>query len=306
MSTQAINTEQYVGEDTTSILRWNLNAMSQNPTRILPPGDLRERIRKVSELPPLPEVVRRLMALMNDPDADAVKLAGILELDPMIAAQMLHWANSAYYNTREPVTSIRDAVARVLGFDQALNLTLGLASLEPLKATEDGIAGRTAVWRHGLQSSALMHALSDLLAADRRPPQGLIQLAGLTQNIGYMLLGHLFPAQFAFLNRMLDVNQALLPTTVENFALGVDHCQLGLWLFETWEMPVELQLTVRHHHNPNYQGAEENLVLLTCLADGLLAEAGQGLGPQPEDGVLDTLMRRLDIDPDNARALLAD
>ncbi len=278
-------------------MRWNLDAMSLRPADLHPPQDIRDMIRSTDSLPALPETARRLLDLMEDPDADAVGLAAIMDADPLLAAQAISWANSAYYGLKRPVESVHEAVIRVLGFEQAAGLALGITTMGPLETPREGIVGRDAVWRHAMHAGHLMSALRDLMPEALRPSVGFTYLAGLTQNIGYLLLGHLLPSQFAFLNRLLSKNPEIRLHVADNFALGVDHTQLGHWLLETWGMPMALQSAVRHHHNPAYIGAQQPLVLLTCLSDQLLSRTASGLGPKTDIDESEDLIRRLDIDP---------
>ncbi len=287
------------------LLRWNLGALTLYPGELPPPSDIRTLIRSTEQLPPLPEIALRLLRLLDDPDADAVRLAGILELDPLITAQVLRRANSAYYVSRDPVTSVRDAVGRVLGFETALSLALGLAMTEPLRVPPGGPLGREEVWRHGLLCGQLTQTLAAALPPARRPASGQAQLAGILQNIGYLLLGHLLPDPYRFLNRMVLANPALPLPALERFSLGLEHGQLGAWLLEAWGLPAPLCAAVRHHHTPGYTGAGADLVRLSGLADALLTARGLGIGPVPDDEAMTRWHQALGLSPETTEARLA-
>jgi HD-like signal output (HDOD) protein len=280
------------------LAQWNLHsAFDRGGEAQYPIIDIQALIRANDDLPPLPEITRRLLHFRDDPNASAIGLAAIVELDPLLAGQMLRWANSAYYGLRTPTESVRDAIVRALGFNNALALALALAALRPLETPNRGPIGRDRLWRHGLQCASLMRELAAALPDDRRPPPSLIQLAGLTQNIGYLLLGHLLPDSFHLLSRLIERNASLTLPALDRLALGVEHGQLGQWLFEVWDMPPALQAVVRHHHNPGYAGEHDTLVLLTALADSLLHDAQQGLGAPPsETPARKQLLARLDLD----------
>lgn len=287
-----------------SLLRWNLENVSGRATRQCPPGDIRRRVRSSKDLPPLPEISRRLLRLRCDPNASIPMLAGIIALDPLLATQIVRWANSAYYGLRDPVTTVHDAIVRSLGYDLALNLSLALATLNPLQTPNEGPIARDAVWHHGIKCSELMQALALRLPVETRPPPGLIALAGITQNIGYLLLGHLLPAQFRLVSQLIQANPTLTLTQIERVALGVDHTQLGFWLFDAWDMPSALRIVVRHHHHPRYVGEHEHLVWLTSLADLLLADSPWKLGAMPTDLDQQVLLKSLGIDPEHCHAAL--
>jgi HD-like signal output (HDOD) protein len=249
-------------------------------------------------------MAKRLLALLDTPDADAVKLALIIELDPLLSTQILRWANSAYYALATPLTSVREAIVRTLGYEQAASLALGLATLAPLRIPDQGVLGKNAVWRHGLWCSRLMLELRGALPAEQRPSAGAIHLTGLTQNIGYLLLSHLLPAQFHFLTRLVRRNPTLSLISSERFALGVDHTQLGHWLLEAWDMPDALRTAVRYHHSPFYDGEHQTLVRLNCLADALISRTASRLGPEASAKQIADCIEQLQIDPDTCWSAL--
>ena len=55
------------------------------------------RIEQVYELPPMPDLGRRILELQSDPNAGARELANIVQLDPSLAAQVIRYASSSYY-----------------------------------------------------------------------------------------------------------------------------------------------------------------------------------------------------------------
>ena len=111
------------------LAQWNLySAFDRGGEAQYPIIDIQALIRANDDLPPLPEITRRLLHFRDDPNASTTALAEIVELDPLLAGQMLRWANSAYYGLRTPTESVRDAIVRVLGFNNALALALALAA----------------------------------------------------------------------------------------------------------------------------------------------------------------------------------
>lgn len=292
-------------EPSVQTLAWNLETTSRRPQDLTPPHDLRARFMDGRDLPPLPAVTHRLMALQRDPQAGAADLASLAATEPLLAAQILRWANSARYGQREPVTELQRAIVQILGFETALHLALGLSTLAPLRTPNQGPLARDAVWRHGRHCADLVARLRDALPADTRPHRGLAQLSGLTQNIGYLVLGHLAPEALAFVGSLVQGNPRLELPVIERFAIGLDHTQLSLWLFETWTMPEPLCAVVRHHHNPAYEGPHQTLVLLNWLADQLLATTAHGLGPPPLEPPCQMLMARLGLDETRCAEALA-
>lgn len=251
-------------------------------------------------------MTRRLLALRDSPEAGGAELADIVERDPLLAAQLLRRANSAQYAAGAPIASVREAIVRVLGYEHALAEALALTALSPLATPNRGPIGRERVWHHGLVCAQLMQRLALHIPAAERPRPGLIQLAGLTHNIGYLLLGHLLPDAFALLARLIAANPELNLPTIERFALGIEHGLLGFWLFEVWAMPEPLRAVALHHHNPDYEGAHQGLVGLCTLADRLLDESPLALGARASRADPRHIGARLGIGPEALADVLAE
>lgn len=261
-----------------NLFNWTLNTINQPANGFTPPLDMREAISHIKALPPMPGNALRILELAANPDADAEKLSAIVELDPLLTMQIIRWASSPFYGNRGKISSVHDAIVRVLGFNFVLDLALGLSVLAPLKCPKDGIIGSRAFWTHALASTRLMKRLADRLPAPAEiVPQELF-LAGLLHNIGFPLFGHQFPDEFKHLSTLIDTNASLAIFKLENFALGVNHAEIGAWLMNAWSMPRVVANIVYHHHNPCYRGESYRLNLLTYLNDCLLGQIGIGDG----------------------------
>ena len=251
----------------------------------LVPGRLKERIGSIRDLPPMPEVARRLLALRNRPDSTAEDLAEIVELDPALAAQVIRWARSPFYGYRGEVESIQDAIIRVLGYEMVQNLALGLAVGRSLRIPPDGPLGRHAFWRHSVYCAALVSGLVRAMNTEHRPGPGMAYLAALLHNFGHLLLGQTFPTEFFLVNRFVAGNRHLSAGQVERWVLGVDHTQIGSWLMHSWNMPEPVIVAVRRHHDQEYSGEHAEFSRLVLVANRLLRRLRMG------DESLDTLPR---------------
>ncbi len=260
------------------MVNWTLDYINSQPNGITPPMDMREAISKIKALPPLPGSATRILNLLSDPKADVEKLVEIIELDPLLTAQIIRWASSALYGYRGKITSVHDAITRVLGFNFVLDLALGLAVLAPLKAPATGAIGTRMFWIHALASTRVMQQLDQKLPQELRLPRQEVFLAGLMHNIGFPLFGHEFPDEFVYLSKLIDANPLLIIFNLETFSFGVNHAEIGAWLMNAWSMPNAITDVVYHHHNPCYRGKNYRLNLLTYLSDCLLGQIGVGDG----------------------------
>ena len=259
-----------------TLMSWTLKVIHPQINGFTPPLDMRETISQIRSLPPLPGSAVRIINLISDPKADVDKLAEIIEMDPLLTAQIMRWSTSSLYGYRGKITTVREAIVRVLGFNFVLDIALGLAVMASLKAPKTGVIGTRMFWTHALASTRLMMKLAAKLPNDLGLIQQEVFLAALLHNIGFPLLGHQFPDEFIHLEKLISVNPNLSIYNLETFAFGVNHAQIGTWLMNSWSMPKVVCDTVYHHHNPFYRGENYQLNLLTYLNDYLLGQIGIG------------------------------
>lgn len=238
--------------------------------------DMRATVAEIKQLPLLSGVATRVLELQADPYADVAKLANIIEVDPILTTQLIHWAGSAAYGYQGKILSVNDAISRVLGFDFVLNLVFSLAVLKPLRMPVHGVIGARNLMLHALMSVQLMQALNQKMPEDQRLPKQNVYLVALTHNLGFHLFAHYFPNEFAFLNTLIERNPNSPIYKIEQFAFNIDHALFGSWLMQTWEIPQAIVNVIYQHHNPHYQGENFLLNQLTYLSDCLLAQIGIG------------------------------
>lgn len=253
---------------------------------------MRDAIATSEKLPPLPDVAQALLRLRDDPTVDVKKLSAIIELDPSLAAQIIRYASSALFGYRGRINSISDAVSRVLGFEKAMHIALGLAAGKVLVHDHGGPLGLKAVWEHALLSASLMQRLGGRLEKVK-PVPGLLYLAGLLHNIGFLLLGHFFEGEFRILNDAAFRQPEKSVIALEAELLGVTHCELGATLLRRWRMPAEVLTAVLNHHNESYRGDAAVYANVTLLADRLLKRIGIGDADSTE--IPEVLMQCLGI-----------
>lgn len=243
---------------------------------------MKYRVQKTTELPPMPEMAQKILSLNSNPYARIQDLAQIVAVDPSFAAQIMRYARSPFYGYRGKINSIHDAVARVLGYDLVMNIALGLAAAAPFKHTRTGPLGLGAFWRHATYSAVLTQSLCGLVSKGPKPRPGMAYLAGLLHNFGYLILGHVYPAEFKRLNEAAAAQPQAVLAELEAEIVGVSHGEIGGWLMEAWNMPAEVTTVVREHHNTDYSGHFSEYARLVRLVDYLLKKFDLGDAPSRE------------------------
>lgn len=240
------------------------------------------RIQKTTELPPMPEMAQKIFSLNSNPYARVEDLAAIIAADPSLSAQIMRYATSPFYGYRGRINSVQEAIARVLGYDLVMNIALGLATAAPFRHSRHGPLGLDAFWRHATYSAVLAQSLTALITKGTKPRPGMAYLAGLLHNFGYLLLGHLYPAEFKNLNAAVSAKPDAPIAELENDIVGVSHGEIGGWLMEAWNMPPEIIVSVREHHNADVSDPLAVYPQLMRLVDCLLKGLDLGDAPSRE------------------------
>ena len=283
---------ELVGRQNMGHFAYPLTALAETDVstiRYASPLDMKRRIEEIYELPTMPDIATRILELSRDEDASIIELSDIVQTDPSLSAQTLRYATSSLFGYRGEIDSIQDAIVRVLGFDMAMNMALGLSVGKTFRNPVDGPLGMDAFWRHSVACATMTQRLAKMMPAQQRPKPGMAYLAGLLHNFGFLLLGHLFQPEFYLLNKMAAANPDRAITDLEQQVLGMGrardviemgHAQMGSWLMEAWGLPEPVSITVREHHNNDYSGEHDSYVKLVKIANRLLKRVGIG----DEDG----------------------
>lgn len=281
-------------------------ALDEVPTAQAEGADaqMKRKVESVKELPPMPGIATEILALRNNPYAHVSELAAIVERDPGLAAQVIRYASSPFYGYQGKVESVAMAIARVLGMDFVMDLAFGLSLGKSFRNPTEGPLGLNAFWQHATYTAALSQKLCNSIDYMKRPSPGVAYLAGLLHNFGFLLLGHLFPEQFARLNKAVAEQPERPVTELEREVLGLSHTDLGLWLMEAWEMPKDIVEAVREHHNPDFRSDYSVYANLVYVANCLLAR--HGIGDADSVELPEALLEELGLDVERAEVALSE
>lgn len=256
---------------------------------------IKQRLEETLEIPPLPQTAQRILALRSNPNANVGDLAGIVEMDASLAAQIVSWASSPYYAAPIKIRSVNDAISRVLGFELVSNLAVGMALGNTLSLPKDFPDGFTPYWLQSVYCSTVIEAIVKLLPADKRPSQGLACLAGLLHNFGYLVLAHIFPPHFSAICRHVEANPVISHVAIDHHLLGVTREQISAWLLQLWNMPKEVCVGIRFQHEPDYIGEHCEYANLILIAMRELRK--HGIGDAPPEEVPIEIYQRFELNP---------
>ena len=270
-----------------------------------------KKLQKLYQLPPMPETAIRIMHLVADPESDVNQLSKLIERDPSLSAQIMRYANSALFNYRGSLNSIKDAVNKVLGFDRVSQLAMGIAASKAFHIPDSGPFGIDAFWTHALYAGVFAQGLALMANPDLAIDENEAYMAGLLHNFGILLIGHLFPPEFKMLNKLResDADASMFEIEQQVFGMGgaqefisLGHGTIGAILLKMWGMKDSAVKAAAMHHNFHYQGESEHYVCLVQLANYYLSQ--YGIGDECCNVDPEVLLGKLGIDGERASVLV--
>ncbi|NWF72744.1 MAG: HDOD domain-containing protein [Nitrospirae bacterium] len=217
-----------------------------------------ERIDKDRlDLPVLPQVAGKVMALASDPSADAARLSALIHQDQALAAHVLRIANSPAYMPRTPIVSLQHAVA-MLGVNQLSEIAVAVS----LKSGAVKIPGHEAdllqLWRHALASGAY----SKEIARARRYNVESAYLCGLLHAVGKPVVLKTVTTIAAELH--LPLESSLVASLLDGY-----HSRVGSLIATEWALPPQVTEAITYYEAYEQAPSHRQEAMMTCLADRL-------------------------------------
>ncbi len=264
---------------------------------------LEQIVRRVGDLPALPQVVAEVLRITEDPDTTVKDLNEAISRDQALAAKVLRLANSAYYGFPRRIGTIVEAVI-ILGFNTIRNLVLAASVHGILSRELPGYQlARGELWRHSI---ACAMAARTLARRARFPQPDQAFVAGLLHDIGKLVLGvYVGEAYTAILEKVHK--EGLSFVQAEEEVLGFTHAAVGARVADKWNLPSYLVEAIELHHEPARARSNPLLVALTHLADAVSMMMGMGIGGDGMYYLLDSrCLDLLGLTPEDFEAVLAE
>jgi putative nucleotidyltransferase with HDIG domain len=203
-----------------------------------PLAKIRADIIQDRDLPTVPAVVTRILALTESELSSPRDLIDVLQVDQALTARILRIANSSFFSFSRQATTLQRSIV-VLGYDTVRDLALGVKVWDTF--LERGGAPVGDLWEHAARTAVAARLLAKELGGI--DPASAFT-CGLLHDIGRAVL-YLHVPDAASLLPQAPGEESL---AVEREVLGVDHTTVGLWVSESWNLPPAIVEGIRDHH----------------------------------------------------------
>lgn len=278
-------------------------AGEQGAAQAVTAEDIHHRIYScIEEIPTLPAVVPRILAVLEDEDADVDQIAEVISHDPSVTAKILRVANSAYYGFSGEIATLPKAIVLIgLRMVKSLAVSIPLIHAFPgVRAGESGLSPRE-LWIHSLAVATLLQRLAH---RRRHPNPESLFITGILHDVGQLILAHFFPPLFQ--RALLDVERGAVERLdiAERELFGADHGTVAGILLRRWKFPKNLVAPVAHHHSDEIPEEVDRIALAGLrIADHAACRAGFSPGSHEEPTLLETDLHELQLEPEDVTDL---
>ncbi len=217
-------------------------------------------------IPPRPAILDRIHEQMQKDEPDFNQLTHIISADVALSASLINITNSPYFGFRGRVHSTREALM-VLG----------------LNVTSKAIAG--IIMRRAFPQSPHLERFWDASARIARLSGWLAQRVtrlhaddtytyGLFRDCGIPILLSRYP-EYTDILKTANLDAIRNFTEIEDQQLPTNHAVVGYVMAQSWWLPDETVLSIRHHHNVEMLNAPTIPPSMSCrqmIAVAQLAE----------------------------------
>jgi putative nucleotidyltransferase with HDIG domain len=227
-------------------------------------------------LPAMPRVAARAFALLRRRDFSVAEVAAVIESDPVVAARLVHLANSVAFATFSKLESVQACVTR-LGARELSFFLMETAARQLVECHDPRIAQICdGLWEHSLSVAILSH---DLALAVPGMDAEVAYLGGLLHDIGRPVLAEM----------LLDAEGRLLGKRVDHWIMPskwldiIVRCErtVGLAVTRAWTLPESVSDAVALCDQYD-RGRPYRLANVVRLANGLAEASGRDVTVQPD------------------------
>jgi putative nucleotidyltransferase with HDIG domain len=222
-----------------------------------------EILYTIKGLPPFPETALKAIKVIKDSDSSAQDLVNIIQYDQSITANILRFANSAYFGLRAKVTSLKQAVA-YLGTKAIMDMLFLSGSLSYFRGeyTGYGLKGEDLL-SHSVSTALMCRILGERIELEET---STVFTAGLLHDIGKVVLSSFVRDKYNEIMQLVTHKKYSF-VMAEREVLGMDHAQVGGEMAQQWGIPASIASPISLHHQFEKAPIEDISTPLVFLAD---------------------------------------
>lgn len=223
------------------------------------------KIEKVENLPTIPTILRKILAIIEDPNVSLQKITDFVSSDPTLTARILKMVNSPVYGFPGRISSVSHAMV-ILGLNAVKGLLLGVSVFELMQKYMTGL------WEHSLATAIFSRILATKKGIDA-PEE--VSVAGLLHDIGKVIFMIAFKEDYLKVLDQVKTDEKYL-FEAERAYFGLTHAEVGGIISKRWNFPLKLIEPIMYHHRPQLSEKYQKETSIVHIANILTVARGIG------------------------------
>ena len=213
-----------------------------------------EILKKIKQLPPLPESALKIEEVYKDPNSTFNDMAKILEKDPLLTADILKAANSPLYGFSREINAISQAVGLF-----GMGTVRGFALASIVKKSFDLDLSPYGITNEMFSDlSKKQHALTTAWCLKRENRlMGVLSPAAFLVEIGKVLIAQQVIADQKEAEFQAAIQELQNVEAAEREVVGVDTPEVSATIFAQWKFEEGLVDVIRNCKNPDAAKEED-------------------------------------------------
>lgn len=214
------------------------------------------------KVPLLPTVVNRVLDITQRENYSLRDLSEVIVTDPIITAQLLKHANSAFYSRGHNIDSVPQAIQHI-GAQAVTNLVLTLSLQSVVTGRDIFLEDRKRIWQHSLACALLSRSIASMLRIDREQAF----LCGLMIDFGKLILLSLI---YELMQKKPEYQAT--PRKIIDDVMETYHPKVGGIVGARWKLPAPVLEAITYHHTLTATSEHSVYVAAASLCDAILLD----------------------------------
>ena len=257
------------------------------------------RVKGLQTLPAIPEIVLRIMRMVNDPNANIESLEQLLLNDPAIVQKLLQVVSAPSFAgaAKTGKWNLKEAIVR-LGLKKAGVIAQQVKMMNTFIKPEDSSFDLRRFWEHSIGCAMCFEKICNdkLVPLKEEIPFDTYWISSILHDIGKMILGFFFWDHFQSVVTQMAEGRTDLATFKEaevEIGEAGHHEWVGQMLLMKSNVRKELVEAVISHHTITESSTV--LTALLYLVNNLTKDLGLGYLPDEKGVYPDEVLAKLEI-----------
>ena len=264
---------------------------------------IERRLRNINTLPTLPEIVMRIMRMVNDPKTTTDELEQVLCTDPAIVMKLLQVMKSPVFGgtVQRGKWTLNEIIVR-LGLKKVGAIAQQIKLINSLVKPQESEFDLQRFWVHSVGTAIIADKLYTKKLVPIKAELGFTDywIGALLHDAGKLVLGFFF---WDWFSRVLEhaENSGSFRRAEARLGDPANHERLGQLLLINANMGEEVAGVVGTHHGLGEEPAP--LACLVHLANQLSKDLGMGYLPDEAADYSEEVLKVLDMKPEDVESL---